>query len=166
MTPGRPNRTIALHDPYPAQIGVQKTAQLVGRGHVMSLLGRFAVVGVLFCMLAGPASAAPCWKNVTLDWAADGSVDKTYPVECYHEAIVHLPQDLVLYSSANDDIQRALQRVVAGDVDQIPPVQSASDGDSIPLPLLALGGLALLLVTVGVVGIVRRRLRGERPSTP
>ena len=82
-------RTIALQRPYRVQIGVRKTPPVL-RGHTMSFLGRLAVVGALFCALAGPASAAPCWKSVVLDWAADGSVDRTYPIACYHQAITHL----------------------------------------------------------------------------
>src|SRR4051812_33754223 len=80
---------------------------------LISLFTRLAIVGALFLVLAGPAgAAAPCWKSVVLDWSADGSVDKTYPIACYHQAIAHLQPDLKLYSSASDDIRRALQAVV------------------------------------------------------
>lgn len=81
-------------------------------GSLTSLFARLAIVGALFLALAGPAAAAPCWKSVVLDWSADGSVDKTYPLACYHQAIAHLQPDLKLYSSASDDIRRALQNVV------------------------------------------------------
>jgi hypothetical protein len=67
---------------------------------------------VLFFALAGTASAAPCWKRLLNDWY-DGHIDQVYPIPCYHQAISHLPTDVQVYSSARDDIQRALQRAIA-----------------------------------------------------
>jgi cobalamin biosynthesis Mg chelatase CobN len=70
------------------------------------------VACVLFVALAGTASAAtPCWKRLLNDWY-DGHIDKVYPIPCYHQAISHLPNDVQVYSSARDDIQRALQQVI------------------------------------------------------
>jgi cobalamin biosynthesis Mg chelatase CobN len=69
--------------------------------------------GALLCvpalLSAAPASAAkvPCWKELLNDWY-DGSISKTYPIPCYHEAINHLPADVEVYSSAKDDINNAL----------------------------------------------------------
>jgi cobalamin biosynthesis Mg chelatase CobN len=72
------------------------------------------LAGALFFLLTGPASAAaPCWKRLLNDWY-DGHIDKVYPIACYHQAIAHLPTDVQVYSSARDDIQRALQRAIAG----------------------------------------------------
>ena len=147
------------------QVGVRKTPPVL-RGHTMSFLGRLAVVGALFCALAGPASAAPCWKSVVLDWAADGSVDRTYPIACYHQAITHLQPDLQLYSSASDDIRRALQRVVTANSEPTTVVVAATDkGDSVPRPLVILGGVAILLVAAGLAGMIWRRSQGDRPGT-
>jgi hypothetical protein len=57
---------------------------------------------------AAPASAAvPCWKALINDWF-DGHIDHIYPVACYSQAINHLPHDVEAYSSAKDDIQRAM----------------------------------------------------------
>ena len=150
------------------QIDVLETPQLLGRGHTPSILGRLAVVGVLFCALAGPASAAPCWKSVVLDWSADGSVDRTYPIACYHQAIAHLKPDLQLYSSASDDIRRALQRVVTANDEPATTnaVAATGKGDSVPRPLLVLGGVAILLAAAGLAGIVWRRSRGDDAGTP
>jgi hypothetical protein len=64
----------------------------------------------LFC--AGTASAAaPCWKRLLNDWY-DGHIDQVYAIPCYHQAIRHLPTDVQVYSSARDDIQRALQQAI------------------------------------------------------
>lgn len=62
---------------------------------------------------AAPAQAAtPCWKLLLNDWY-DGRIDHVYPVHCYREALKHLPSDVSTYSSAHDDILRALQSAIA-----------------------------------------------------
>ena len=79
------------------------------------------VVGVGVAVLAlaaavarpAPATAAtPCWKALLNDWY-DGRIDNTYPLHCYSEALTHLPADVQTYSSAHDDILRALQNAKA-----------------------------------------------------
>jgi hypothetical protein len=74
-----------------------------------------AAAAVISLAVALPAAAAtPCWRAVINDWV-DGRVDGTYPVNCYRQAIPHLPADLRIYSSAEGDITRALQaRLRAG----------------------------------------------------
>jgi hypothetical protein len=70
-----------------------------------------AAVGLL---VAGPAAAAtPCWKTLINDWY-DGRIDGTYAIPCYQQAINHLPSDVDQYSSAADDIRRALQERISG----------------------------------------------------
>ena len=69
---------------------------------------------VLACIaggLARPAAAAgkpACWQVLLNDWY-DGRIDGTYPIHCYRDALKHLPNDVDTYSSARDDIERALQ---------------------------------------------------------
>ena len=71
------------------------------------------VLGLLLLALAGPGTAAaakpPCWKTLINDWY-DTTIDGTYPIPCYQQAIDHLPTDAQLYSSAKDDILRAMAR--------------------------------------------------------
>jgi hypothetical protein len=126
-----------------------------------------ALAGLLLLATGGPASAdAPCWKRVALDWADNGVVDKTYPLPCYQQAINHATAPDIMYSSFEDDVRRALQRAIANQHDgsddtvTVAQDQSTSSDDGVPTPLLVLGGIALVLVAVGVVGIVRRRGRG------
>jgi hypothetical protein len=135
----------------------------------------FAVLGLALALPPLATAEAPCSQRVRLDWAADGVVDKTYPVACYEEAIENLPIDLELYSSAEDDIRRALQSVVSSGsagaatkpvAKSSTPVATTEDGDSIPVPLLVLGGIALLLIAAGAFGVARRRAGGNRPGTP
>ena len=107
-----------------------------------------------------------CWKTLLVD-SYDGRIDHVYPISCYHQAIAHLPLTLQLYSTERDDIQRALQRVLAGKGAGQPivgPLHVTTDGGSLPIPLLVLGSIAVLLVVVGVAGAVWRRFRPSSRS--
>ena len=75
-----------------------------------------AVLGLLVLSLlaAGPAAASACGDKVIDDWY-DGRIDGTYPLPCYDDAIEQLPRDLRDYSSAPDDIMRALQAAMRGE---------------------------------------------------
>ena len=161
--------------------------------------------------VAGPAAAATaCGKQVINDWYDNGRVDGSYPLRCYDDAIDALPRDVKDYSSAAEDITRALQAAMQGkpapaattdpspDGPDTPPteqppggdgdgggtggstgpgdegenvagpgnVDTASDSDSIPIPLLVLAGLALLLVAAGSIGYLTRRLQARRVPPP
>ena len=144
-------------------------------------------------VFAAPAAAAPppCWKTLLNDWY-DGHIDHTYPIPCYHQAIAHLPRDVQNYSSAKDDILRALQVAISnqkggGTTTTVTGVSSTpttpttttttkhrspfgnairkltpGGADAFPLPLLILGLLALLLVLAGLGGMAWRRYQGRR----
>ena len=71
----------------------------------------FALVGAVARPPAA-AAATPCWKALLNDWY-DGRIDNTYPIHCYRDALRHLPSDVQTYSSAHDDILRALQSAQA-----------------------------------------------------
>jgi hypothetical protein len=125
-----------------------------------------ALAGLLLLATVSPASAeAPCWKRVTLDWADNGTVDKTYPLPCYTDAIDNMTTTMSLYSSFEEDIRRAQQRVIAnqhgsgGGPVTIAQDPATSDDGGVPTLLIVLGGLAIVLVAVGAVGIVRKRGR-------
>lgn len=179
------------------------------------LLATGALTGAALLSAAPAAAATPCWKTLLNDWY-DGRIDHTYPISCYHAAIKHLPTDVQTYSSAKDDIDRALQAALEADrrkhvkpsEDSLVPPQTtagtptgggssgggngggggASDSttvpfratnlpgnrtkgglsrladdlnpsspSSLPLPLLVLGGLALVLVAAGGAGLVLKR---------
>ena len=152
-----------------------------------------ALAGVALLSAPG-ASAATCGRQVIDDWW-DGRIDGTYPFHCYDDAIESLPRDVRDYSSAEDDIKRALQAAMRGEpappnrdgppgeggagdpgtptppgsdppgTDAAPPLgESAS---SVPVPLLILGGLALLLVAGGSIGYLLRRFQRRRlPPQP
>jgi hypothetical protein len=85
-------------------------------------LRRAGLVGLVLAALlaalavAGPASAAQsCGRKVIDDWYDDGRVDGTYPLHCYDDAIEILPRDVRDYSSAKEDIQRAMTNALRGE---------------------------------------------------
>jgi hypothetical protein len=174
------------------------------------------VAAALFAAVAhaSPAAAAtPCWKVLLNDWY-DGRIDHTYAVHCYQDALDHLPADVQTYSSAHDDILRALQSAIAkekkagGTVQPNSPVAppavtsttsptetaetntisstttvavapgrkpdkglggvaeqlNPSSSTSLPLPLLVLGGLAILLVAAGAVGLAAKRIQARKQA--
>jgi hypothetical protein len=103
------------------------------------LLCAAVVAAALLGGLARPvaASASPhCWQTLLTDWY-DGRIDHTYPLHCYTDALKHLPPDVQTYSSAHDDILRALQNakaklkksgLVVGPNTQIPPSSGGRSG--------------------------------------
>jgi hypothetical protein len=153
----------------------------------------FCASALVLGVAAAPAGAVvPCWKALINDWY-DGTIDQTYPPSCYTQAIQHLPQDVDTYSSAKDDIQRALLAVLQHGRGEPPtydpnnPNGSASgssapgaksiivrtiewlgpsNAGSIPLPLLILAGVAFLLLAAAGGSFVNRRLQERRLPPP
>ena len=156
-----------------------------------------AAFASLLVVTAPAASAAPsCGRQVIDDWYDNGRVDGTYALHCYDDAIEILPRDVRDYSSAKEDIERALQAKLRGEpapparTDPSPDGKSSTTpgttppkdppegggtvaappvGDSassVPVPLLILAGLALLLVAGGSAGYVIRRFQSRRLPPP
>jgi len=152
------------------------------------------------------ASTTPCWKLLLNDWY-DGRIDQTYAIHCYRDALKHLPSDVQTYSSAHDDILRALQTAITQEKKSgkkvgnntlvVPPKRpkdtgkggksttstgtttsgpgrkgdggiagglNSSSPSSLPVPLLVLGGLALLLVAAGAAGLIAKRIQSRRAN--
>ena len=80
----------------------------------VAIMTAFVAAAALGAAVHAPRAeaATPCWKLLLNDWY-DGRIDQTYAVHCYREAIKHLPTDVQTYSSAHDDILRALQSAIA-----------------------------------------------------
>jgi len=151
-------------------------------------------------------AATPCWKRLINDWY-DGRIDRTYPASCYRQAIKNLPEDVDAYSTAREDLERALlsaarRKGSALDADDpippgpgnqagpkaedpstsengdaaAPPLPGSDDGDGgglleafrpssadeIPVPLLVLGGLAVLLLGAAAASFVARKIQARR----
>jgi len=79
------------------------------RTALRALVGAVLLGLVLAVAAAGPAAASACGDKVIDDWYDDGRVDGSYELHCYDDAIDALPRDVKDYSSAKDDIERALQ---------------------------------------------------------
>jgi len=159
----------------------------------------FLLASVAAALLAlgvvAPASAAgatPCWRALINDWY-DGRIDYTYPIPCYTQAIQHLPQDVETYSSAKDDIMRALQQQLRNGRGE-PPTYTGGSGSgtsgsssgsgskgiitraiewlgpsnasAIPLPLLILAGVAFLLLAAAGGSYISRWLQERRLPPP
>ncbi|HWL33824.1 MAG TPA: hypothetical protein VNP89_09495 [Gaiellaceae bacterium] len=78
---------------------------------------------VAMLAVSAPAGAAQsCGRAVIDDWYDNGRVDGTYALHCYDDAIEILPRDVRDYSSAKDDIQRALQAAKRGEA--APPART------------------------------------------
>ena len=79
-----------------------------------------ATVAFVLAAAVTPAAHAqtPCREQVVADWAA-GRLGPDYPVACYQAALAHLPDDVRTYSSAEDDIRRALLGAVEARAKQV-----------------------------------------------
>jgi hypothetical protein len=137
------------------------------------------------------ARAKTCGEKVVDDWYGDGRVDEIFPTHCYLDAIRSLPVDVKDYSNAEEDIRRALayarqhkpdpgpaggpaptatgpggsSDTTGSDTSAAPGVDT-SGPSSVPIPLLILGGLALLLLAAGGAGYLSRRAQARRNGGP
>jgi hypothetical protein len=130
-----------------------------------------AVSALLAVVAVAPATASAkedCWETLVADWS-DGAISNLYPISCYRQALANMPEDVRLYSSASDDINRALSgRVVGRSVTGSSANTSqssaaaavAADGSS-GTPFVLLGSLATLLLLGGAAGYyTQRKWRG------
>jgi len=139
-------------------------------------------------------SMSACSSALIHDWYVDGRVDKTYPVHCYREALKQIPEDQAIYGTLRQDLTRALQSTIrqhGGHVNANTPVVPLGGGDSngpngtggsggifhwlaqklgpstadsIPIPLLILGGLAFALIAAAGVSLIARRMQARRAA--
>ena len=136
------------------------------------LFGAVAVLAPLpaVATTTGKSDSVPCWKRLLNDYY-DGQLNSTYPIPCYTEAIKHLPASLEIYGSAKEDIIAARTAAINH---KPPPPEGGSGGStttvaagsssgggggvsSFPLPVLILGGVAILLVIAGGIGMLWQR---------
>lgn len=123
------------------------------------------------------ATSSRCGAAVLKDWS-DGKLDHSYAVRCYQDALNRMPEDMRSYTSAPDDIQRALlaqlrQRRTRSDGRQtgarrealsVVGVDEVARSTGVPRPLVALGVIGIALVAAGSGGLVTRRLRARADS--
>jgi hypothetical protein len=135
---------------------------------------------------AAPAEASDCGQAVLKAWD-EGRLDSSFAPECYRKALQELPEDIRIYSSAQDDINRALIASVArhstvrrttragavkGIVRRLSSaapsktvreraVAAAADpnANTVPLTVLISAAGAVVLVGAAAVSVIARRLR-------
>jgi hypothetical protein len=148
---------------------------------------RLLLLTVAAAALVAPttAGAASCGTAVLKDWA-DGKLDRAYPVKCYQAALGAMPEDMRSYTSAPDDIRRALlarlrtarthhgelrggaRHVAAAPRKPARVALSAADVTAgttgIPLPLIVIAAIGVVLLLAGSSGLLGRRFRAARHS--
>lgn len=88
-----------------------------------------AALGAMLAVAAPAAAAKSCGRQVIDDWYDNGRVDGTYALQCYDDAIDNLPRDVRDYSSAKEDIQRALTNRKRGE--PAPPARTDPTPDEV-----------------------------------
>ena len=143
-----------------------------------------ALAGAALATAPTSMAATGCGPAVLKDWA-DGKLDRTYPVKCYHDALDAMPEDMRSYTTASDDIQRALlarlratrthhgelrgrarkaaaaPRTTAREALSAAGVTTRATG--IPLPLIVIAAVGLALLLAGSAGLLGR-FRAARHS--
>jgi hypothetical protein len=137
---------------------------------------------------AGSASAKSCGAAVINDWYKDGTIDKQYPAHCYREALTRVPESAKIYSDLPEQLDRGLRAALtrhgvlstkttitrpsrstaghrSGPIQRVLGELGPDKADSIPIPLVILGGVALLLIAAGAASVIVRRLNGRRPNS-
>ena len=102
-------------------------------------LAAIAAIGAAASPAPATAGSMPCWKRLLDDWVDNARIDKAYPAACYREAIKRLKGDLRDYSSAAEDIQRALSAAVSANSGQDPDTVEPPDDQREAEPLPPLG---------------------------
>jgi hypothetical protein len=179
------------------------------KGLVLAALVAAAALVSVPAATAAPAATetatGTCWKDVVNDWLNNQpNLKGTYAIPCYTQAIQHLSSypDISQYSSAIDDIHRALLIALhqdrgggpgsftgssgpssngpgssstpggttgkkshgGGIISRISKDLGPGNAQSIPLPLLVLGGFAILLLLTALVTWLLRRMQARRIS--
>jgi hypothetical protein len=84
---------------------------------------------VIAAPLASAGSLDTCAQRVIRDWYSGGRVDGVYPLPCYRAAIKALPADVLAYSEADADIERALAAARRGLDDDAAAAKPAPVGE-------------------------------------
>ena len=144
--------------------------------HQTPFIRALAIVAVLiaaFATSSNAGAATPCSKAILDDWLDNDRIDRIYELSCYEAAIDAIPEDIRIYTNAEEVISRAFQNVSGKRLERqlegpsmveappsgyVPPVDSSAS-TAFPLPLLVLGGMSAALLAAGGVGYVSRRRR-------
>ena len=105
------------------------------KGFIQMVVLPLVAVGVFLLVGAAPAAAAkPCWQVVIDDWADNSRVDGRYEIHCYRDALRRLPEDMRAYSSAPDDIARAMREEIRRQQQEAAAADASDDQQATPAP--------------------------------
>ena len=145
--------------------------------HRTPLIRAVAILAVLIAAFAASGTAdgaLPCSRAIIDDWSDNERIDRIYDLTCYESAIDALPEDILIYTNAEEVISRAFQGVsgkrlprrelqgpsgVGSTPPDVVPAVDSSASTAFPLPLLVLGGMSIVLLAAGGLGYVQRRRR-------
>jgi hypothetical protein len=138
---------------------------------------------VALALGAGSASAAKsCGDRIIDDWYVDGTIDSQYSPKCYREALSKVTDQMRIYSSLPDQLDRGLRAALSregvlsskhtinqssrsiqsshasGPIQRVLGELGPDRADSIPIPLMILAGVALLLIAAGAASAIVRRV--------
>jgi hypothetical protein len=146
------------------------------------LISAWAGAALLAVVPAAPAAPVKgCAAKVLREWRS-GAISMNYAPSCYRTALTNLPEDIRIYSSAQEDISRALHarltalasnrkgdRVLAGHAQRplseaskvaaLGAIRASAADHKIPIPVLVAGAAALLLVGLASASRLARKLR-------
>jgi len=156
-------------------------------GRSLTAVSAVVAVAAVLAFAASAHAASGCAAAVINAWQ-NGRLDASYEPACYREALQQLPEDIRIYSSAEDNINRALiaslakkstQKVgaVKGIVRKLAGTPSASSiqrqaaeaaadpsASAVPLTVLIAGAGAFALIGAASISVLTRRLRrGNEP---
>ena len=137
-------------------------------------------------VLVAPASAlADCGTDVINDYLKDGTINGTYSVPCYQQALGEIPTDADIYTDIRASITAAMTKAggtVPDTTDSTTDTTAAVPGgstdggvvgqalnsigpknaDEVPVPVIILGALAVVLILAGAGGLIAQRMSRKR----
>ncbi len=138
---------------------VHVTARHIRRAFAIAAMGV-----ALAAVYANPVAAAPACADRVLDEWTSGTLTSAHAPDCYEAAIDALPEDLRAYTSAADDISRAMDAAARADRSDrqlaSAPVSSRSeDVRAFPTFVVVLAVFVGLLAASGLAASLVRRHR-------
>jgi hypothetical protein len=147
---------------------------------------RALLLGICLLVLAPASALADCGTTVINDYLNDGTINGTYTVACYQQALGEIPTDADIYTDIRASITAAMNRAggAAATTDATTDTTAAVPGGStdggvvgqalnsigpknaneVPVPVIILGALAALLILAGAGGLIAQRSSRRRKA--
>jgi hypothetical protein len=108
---------------------------------------------------ATDARTRACVRDVITEWRT-GPIATSHPVSCYRAALKSLPEDMLIYSDAQNQIERALHVRLAASAREAQGAVDPTDADSsFPLAVIVIAAGSFVFVLVASTSRLARRLR-------